>query len=262
MTDGAVYAEAGEGGVVEVVLDRPAKLNAMTSAMYRDFAEIFEGIASDSAVRCVILRGADARAFCVGSDIAEFAASIGDENALLDAAEIGRRAGDALLDCPVPVVAVISGACFGGGLQFACACDLRFAAPSASFGIPVKDLGMRAELPDLRAMLRALGGPLCLDLLLTGRTADAAEMSARGFLHALTDTPVIAARLAARQIASGAPSAARWHKRAVLALLEGRAGQLPDEARDCYSAREFDEGCAAFVEKRRPVFPPHTESNL
>ncbi len=261
MTDGAVYAVVGEGGVVEVVLDRPAKLNAMTSAMYRDVTEIFEGLATDPAVRCVILRGVDARAFCVGSDIAEFAASIDDANALRDAAEIGRRAGDALLDCPVPVVAAISGACFGGGLQFACACDLRFAVPSASFGIPVKDLGMRAELPDLRAMLRALSGPLCLDLLLTGRSADAAEMSARSFLQGLTDTPVETARLAARQIASGAPSAARWHKRAVLALLEGRDGQLPDESRACYNAREFAEGCAAFVEKRRPVFPPHVEGD-
>ncbi len=253
--DGRVHAEAVEEGVVEVVLDRPAKLNAMTSAMYVAFTAIFEEIASDPTVRCVLLRGSDKRAFCAGSDIAEFAASIGDAEALLDAAETGRRAGDALLACPVPVVAAISGACFGGGLQFACACDLRFAAPSATFGIPVKNLGMRAELADLRAMRRALGGPLCLEMLLTGRRLGAEEMAGRGFLQGLSAEPSTQARDAARLIASGAPGAARWHKRAVLALMEGRGGELRDESRDCYRTREFAEGCAAFVEKRLPDFP-------
>lgn len=247
--------ELGDG-VVEVALARAAKLNAMTTRMYRQMAEIFTGIAERRDVRCVLLRGADARAFCAGGDIGEFAASIGDEAALRRSAEIGRAATDGLIGCPAPVVAAISGPCFGGGLQFAAACDLRIAAPDATFGVPVKKLGMRAEVEDLHVLLRALGANLSLDLLLTGRTASAAELQARGVLQEIVDDPVARARDVARAIAAGAPEAARWHKAALRALSAPSVAPPVEAALACYASAEFAEGCAAFMAKRAPVFPP------
>lgn len=252
---GSVRLERLAPHLAAVVVDRPAKLNAMTVRMYADFADCFEGLSRDAAVRCVLLRGAGGRAFCVGSDIAEFAAAGRDPNAHREAAAIGRRAVDALAGCPVPVVAQIEGACIGGGLQIAAACDIRVAHPNARFAIPIKALGVQAEISDLAALRRTLGHGLTLDLLLTGRTLSSAEAALAGFVTRVDEAAAACALAAAQDVVDGALRAARWHKRALAALADGPRGPaFGAAAHECFDTEDFVEGCAAFLGKRAPRF--------
>ncbi len=240
-----------------VTIDRPAKLNALTNAMYRSLFETFRDLSCDDAVRCILIQASGDRAFCVGSDIGEFNASIGQPDRQIAESRIGREAMDALADCPQPVIGAIEGDCVGGGIQIACACDLRVAGQSSRFGIPIKNLGMHAEIEDLETMVRALGQNLCLDLLLSGRLMTAVEAESRGFVNRLTVAGSAREEglSLALDIAEGAPLAARWHKRA---LREIARSPLPKDlahlALDCYRHDDFVEGCAAFNEKRKPEF--------
>ena len=124
-------------GIAKVTIDRPQKLNAFTHAMYRGFREILDTISADTSIRCVMLMGAGNRAFCVGSGIGEFETALGDPDRQIAEARVGRAAVDALLACPHPVVASINGACLGGGLELAAACDLRIAGATSWFGLPL-----------------------------------------------------------------------------------------------------------------------------
>ncbi len=246
------------GPLLVVTINRPAKLNAFTNAMYARFGEIFRDAAGDTAVRCVLLRAAGDRAFCVGSDIGEFNAAMGQPEKQVAETRIGRAAADAMAACPHPIVAAIKGVCAGGGLQLATLCDLRVASDNAAFSIPIKKLNMYAEIEDLAAMHRTLGLNLCMDLLLSGRAMGAEEALRRGFLHRTCPLESVdqTARALAEEIAAGAPLAARWHKKALRLLSESPVdfSVLGQEALACYGQRDFAEGCAAFAEKRPPVF--------
>ena len=254
---GAIRTER-QGHVAIVTIDRPAKLNAFTLRMYRAFGAAFREIAEDESIRCVLLQADGERAFCVGSDIGEFREALGQPERQIAETRVGRAAMDALTDCPPPIVVAVQGLCVGGGLQIAAGCDIRVAGTDARFGIPIKSLGMHAEIEDLGSLYRAMGPNLCLDLLLTGRLLDAAEALSYGFVHRLVDPTQVAqtALALATEIADGAPLAARWHKRAIRALAQNpeTAMHLADEALHCYRHQDFAEGCAAFLDKRTPVF--------
>ena len=245
-------------GLATITIDRPHKLNACTQVMYRSLRETLESVSADSSIRCVLLTGAGERAFCVGSDVGEFTAALGDPERQLAEAHTGRAAVDALLACPHPLVAAVEGACVGGVLELAAVCDLRVAARSSWFGLPVNKLGMFVELEDLQALLGALGRNLTADLLLTGRRLDAGEAFERGFLARLAPDGEAksAATALARDIADGAPLAARWHKRALRRLSQPEAiePEIVEAALACYRTADFAEGARAFLEKRAPRF--------
>ncbi len=246
------------GYLAVVTIDRPASLNAFTQQMYQEFGNIFRDLANDESTRCVLLKAEGDRAFCVGSDIGEFHRSLGQPERQIEETRVGRLALDALNACPQPIVVAINGVCAGGGLQIAAGCDIRVCADNSRFGIPIKNLGMHAEIEDLMSMMRVLGQNLCLDLLLTGRMLEAGEALACGFIHRLTEAPQVnnTALSLAEEIAQGAPLAARWHKRAIRALADNtdNAAHLAEQALGCYRLDDFAEGCAAFVEKRKAVF--------
>lgn len=258
MTSTGFIRTERHGQVVAVTIDRPAKLNAFTTEMYRSFGTVFRNISEDSSARCVLLRAEGTRAFSVGSDIGQFRRSLGQPKRQRAESRVGREALDAMTSCPQPIVVAVNGLSVGGGLQIAAAGDIRVASGDSRFGIPIRTLGMHAEIEDLATMRRALGESLCLDLLLTGRLLEADEALACGFLHRLVESARLeeAALSLAGDIADGAPLAARWHKRALRALAEdpGSAGELREEALLCYGHSDFAEGCAAFGEKRKPVF--------
>ncbi len=247
-----------DGDILTVTIDRPQKLNAFTNDMYRAFGEVFLAATNDTAVRCILLRASGERAFCVGSDIAEFNATLGQPDRQIADTRIGRAAMDAMAACPHPIIGALQGVCVGGGLQIATLCDLRLATENTRFGIPIKSLGMLAEVEDLQAMHRTLGSGLCLDLLLTGRMMTAEEASDCGFVHRLcmADQLESSAAELARTVATGAPLAARWHKKALRALSEPSTDMRPlvEEALACYRHRDFAEGCAAFAKKCFPYF--------
>lgn len=245
------------GDIATVTLSHPDKLNALNAAMWRRLREVMAQVSADESLRCVILRGAG-EAFAAGGDLEEFRTARATVDLALAYHEAVGTALDAIADCPHPTVAAILGPCVGGGLEIACACDLRIAGESAKFGAPIMKLGFSMYPGELSGLLRLAGPAVAKEILLEGRLLTAAEAYAKGLLtRVVSDAEVFAeAQAAAVRIASGAPLVARWHKQWIARLLEDRP-LTEDEKRESFAfldSADYAEGLTAFLEKRPPRF--------
>jgi len=244
--------------VATVTLSNPAKLNAVDSAMWQQLARVVSGLAADPQLRCLVLRGEGEQAFAAGGDIEEFSSQ---RDTLDRAMAYHAQAGAALQavgDCPLPTVALIHGACIGGGLEIAAQCDLRICGESARFGAPINRLGFSMYPVEMQALLRLAGAATMRELLLEGRILGAAEALSKGLVtRVVGDAAVVAEAYAtARRICQGAPLVARWHKELLQRLQEDQplsAGELRDSFA-FLETEDYREGLAAFLAKRAPRF--------
>ena len=249
-----------EGAIAFVTLSSAGRLNAMTRAMWRELRAVFDGIAhaNDAGLRCVVVSGEGA-AFCAGGDISEYPSFRFDEASLREFHENEVWAAlQAMLDCPVPLVAQIEGACMGAGIEIASCCDIRLAGASAKFGAPIAKLGFPMAPREAALVHGAIGDVLARDMLLAAGVHGAQRLYDAGFLlHVLPDSEVAAAAQAhAARIAALAPQAARLHKR-TFAMLKAGAQSTEDllaTAYDYADSAEHREGIAAFLAKRTPNF--------
>jgi len=256
MTDAVLVSR--DTDVATVTLNRPERLNALDKSMWMRLGAAMRELDSDDALRCIVLRGAGGKAFAAGADISEFA------NERANAAQARRYGEDvagsmrALTECRHPTVALIEGACVGGGLLIATQCDLRICNASARFGVPVKNLGLTESYDELRGMLRAIGPAASLEILLEGRIWDAREALAKGLVSRVTpdDKVVEEAYAAARRIADGAPLVARWHKKFIRRLADPRPVSAEEHAEGyaCFDTEDFRTGYQAFLNKQKPRF--------
>jgi enoyl-CoA hydratase len=247
-----------DGAIATVVLNRPEKLNAMSVAMNRRLREIMEACDRDTELRCVVIRGEGGRAFSVGADIAEFEATRSSAAKAREYARLGTPAFQSVRACRHPVVALIQGLCVGGGFALAGVCDLRICGESSRFGVPIKRLGLVESHEEMEAVVRTIGGPAMLEILLTGDLLDAAAALRIGFVNRVVpdDRVEEEAYAVARKIAEGAPLAARWHKRFVYDLVTRRplTDADRDAAYDCFDTEDFQIGYRAFLSKTTPRF--------
>lgn len=241
-----------------LTLDNPEKLNAIDLGMWEQLHEFMQGLSVDRSIRCVVLRGAGEQAFAAGGDLEEFVTARATlEQALHYHGEVA-AALNAIADCPHPTVAAIRGACIGGGLEIAGACDLRIAGDSARFGAPINKLGFSMYPGEMESLLRLAGPAVLKEILLEGRILNAREAYEKGLLtRVVADGEVFAeAEATARRIDQGAPLVAGWHKQWIRRLLDGRP--LSDEEKvDSFAfleTEDYKEGLAAFLEKRKPQF--------
>jgi enoyl-CoA hydratase len=249
-----------EGALAFVTLSNSGRLNAMTRAMWRELRVLFEGLAAEASLRCVVVSGADG-AFCAGGDISEYPSFRFDEARLRAFHEDEVWAAlAAMLACEVPLVARIEGACMGAGLEIASCCDIRLAAASSKFGAPIARLGFPMAPREAALVQAAIGDVLARDMLLAAGVHDAARLYDAGFLlRVLPDAELAAQVLAhAQRIAVLAPEAARLNKRSLAALSAAAMGPalaalLPSAYRYADSA-EHREGVSAFLAKRAPDF--------
>jgi enoyl-CoA hydratase/carnithine racemase len=248
------------GSIARVTLSHPGKLNAMSRVMWQELREVFEGIQQDTALRCVLLAGEGGN-FCAGGDISEYAAFRFEEASLRHFHDEQVWGGlQAVLDCDVPIVAQIEGACMGAGLEIASCCDLRLAGASARFGAPIAKLGFPMAPRELALVMCAAGELSAREMLLAAAVLDAATAAQRGFLNrVLPDHEVAAeATAAAANVARLAPQAARLNKQSFRALAHSQHAQSATDLianAYCYAASaEHREGVMAFVEKRSPQF--------
>lgn len=265
---GEVKARQGEGGVVRVVLRHEGRLNAMSRAMWRELRAVFEGIQRNADARCVLIEG-DGGAFCAGGDISEYPAFRFDAAALRDFHEGDVWGGlNAMLACDVPIVAGISGACMGAGVEIASCCDIRIAGSATRFGAPIAKLGFPMAPREAQLVAGAVGEVVARQMLLEAATFSAAEMLARGFLSRVVADDAVAAEAlgSAQRVAALAPQAARMNKQTMRALktpvapagkalsaIENIVNGTPDPYGYADSA-EHREGITAFLGKRPPVF--------
>lgn len=245
------------GDTAVVTLSNPGKLNAINVDMWRGLAGTFAALADNTALRCVIVRGADGN-FAAGADIEEFA-TVRSTLAQGLAYHTDTIAGalDAIADCPHPTVAAIEGVCVGGGLEIACACDLRIAAPNARFGIPVNRLGFPLAPGEMKHLLQLVGKAITLEILLEGRVFDAAAALQKRLIHRIAEDVPADAAATARRIAAGAPLAARMNKILAKRLAPQPEPLTPQEIDAAFAFLEtadYREGVQSFLEKRTPRF--------
>jgi enoyl-CoA hydratase len=249
-------------GVATLTIDNPARMNALTAAMWGALPDLLASAVADDTVRVIILRGAGEKAFSAGADISEFeTARAGDAVHAYDA--LNHAAFTALTDCPKPTIAMISGFCLGGGLGLALACDLRMADTTAQFAIPPAKLGLGYNPRWIEPILRAVSPATAKLMLFTGRRFTATEALALGLitrLYQVTGGPSLALATSelAAEIAANAPLSVAASKAMVNAL--SKPGVAPDLAAldrhvaACFASEDYAEGRSAFLEKRKPVF--------
>lgn len=246
-----------DGAIATVTLFNPDKLNALNAAMWSRLRSVMTELGADLSLRCIILRG-EGTVFAAGGDLEEFRTARANVDLALAYHEAVGEALAAIETCPHPTVAAILGPCVGGGLEIACACDLRIAGEGAKFGAPIMKLGFSMYPGELAGFLKLAGPAVAKEILLEGRLLDAAEAYAKGLLtRVVADAEVLREALAtAARIAAGAPLVARWHKEWIARLMEGRSLTL-EEKRASFAfldTQDYAEGLAAFLEKRPPRF--------
>ncbi len=166
MADQASVHWSQADAVARVVIDRPARFNAMTRQMWRDLKRVFSELNCRSDVRCVVLQGQGDH-FCAGGDISEYPMFRHDVQALRTFHEEEVWGGlQAILDCDVPVIAAIRGNCMGAGVEMASCCDLRIATDDARFGAPIGKLGFPMAPREALLVAGALGDGLARAMLL------------------------------------------------------------------------------------------------
>ena len=263
---------AGAVGVWLVTLRHEGRLNAMSRAMWRQLRSVFESIQRNADVRCVLIQG-EGEAFCAGGDISEYPAFHFDPELLRDFHENDVwGALQAMLDCDVPIVAHIAGACMGAGVEIASCCDMRVAGTSARFGAPIAKLGFPMAPREAQLVLSAVGEVAARQMLLEASTFSATDMRVRGFLNRVVADDLLAddALASACRIAALAPAAARMNKQTLRALkvplaqyqqaltaINTEANAAVQAAVDPYayaSNAEHREGITAFLAKRAPIF--------
>lgn len=241
-------------------VDNPGRRNAMTLDMWKAIPQLIAQFEDNVQVRAIVLTGTGEKAFISGADISEFdrvRSTPQDVNAYEAAV---RAAEGALRNTALPTIAAINGLCYGGGLGMAGSCDLRYAARSARFCMPAARLGLGYGLDGVEAFLKLLGPSSLKEIFFTGEPFDAQRAADIGFVNRVFDGDGFQHQVAqaANTIAANAPLTLRALKRAIHALHDKENTALKKEAlaaiQACFDSADYQEGRAAFAQKRRPIF--------
>ena len=176
-----ILTTIGADGVVSVVINRPQQRNALSLEALDCLRDTFVTLHSDGNMKCVILTGAGDRSFAAGGDLKELASFRTEEQAA-QVSRTGRRALDAIRQCPAPVYAAINGHALGGGAELAMACDFRFAHANASMGFLQGKLNITTSWGGGTDLIAHVGASRALELMLTSRMMDMVEAQAQGLI--------------------------------------------------------------------------------
>ena len=249
---------AVEGPIGWLIFDNQRRRNAMSLGMWRGVTDALAAFAADSNVRAVVMKGAGAEAFVSGADISEFERNRNDAPAAAAYAAATDDAWKALGNFGKPLIAMIKGFCFGGGLAIAMKADLRIATEGSLFAIPAARLGIAYPTHSIRDLVSLTGPATAKEILFTGRRMDAAEAMRLGLLNRVVGEAHIEAeiKVLCATLASNAPLSMRASKE----IIDMVARDAHDPARtrelvvSCFDSADYAEGRRAFLEKRRPVF--------
>lgn len=242
-----------------VTINRPHASNATNTQMGRDFHDLWTGLYVDRAdIRCVVVTGAGERAFNAGGDLKE-------RNGMTDEAWqkqhcLFEQARLAMLQCPVPIIAAVNGAAFGGGTEFVLACDFAYGAQRARFALTEVTLGIMPGGMGTQNLPRAVGIRRAKEVILTGKPFSAEEAYEWGILNKVCDDDRLMDEVleTARTICGNAPLAIRQAKKSMnvatqIDLFNGYAFEIETYNRLVPTA-DRTEGVRAFNEKRKPQF--------
>lgn len=247
-----------DGKRATLLIDRPAKKNAIDEATWRAFRDVAQEIDTSAEITVVTVRGAGG-VFSAGADIAEFIALSGATDERRDAfADAVRNGEEAVAGIARPTIAAIEGVCVGGGCQIALACDIRIAAEGTRFGVTPAKLGIVYPVTSTRRLVETVGKSAAKDLLFTGRLIDAQEALAIGLVDRVVAAEALEAAIetVAAQIEANSRYSLMAAKKTVNALSDPTADLETLEIlwRGGFSGEDLKEGARAFLEKRKPAF--------
>ena len=248
-----------EEHLMVVTLNRPERSNALNTQMGRDLRDFFGRLYVNSDdVRCIILTGAGTKVFCAGGDLKQrnemTNESWREQHAIFEQHVL------AMTDCPVPIIAAVNGAAYGGGLEMALSADFIYAAKSARFALTETSLGIMPGAAGTQNLPRACGVRRAKEIIFTAEPFTAQQAFEWGIVNRICDDGNLMdeALATARRIAANAPLAIRQAKKSI-----GAATDLPFKAGYAFEIEAYNqlvptsdrlEGIRAFNEKRRPDF--------
>jgi enoyl-CoA hydratase len=253
-----VSVDQRDDAVAVVTIERPEALNALDRETLTELRDRLRALATDAAVRAVVLTGSGDRAFAAGADIKEMTAM-----GVLEAhgwGMLGHECGRLLESMPKGTIAAVNGLALGGGCELALACDIRYASEDATFGQPEINLAVIPGWGGTQRLARVVGGGLAKDLILTGRAIDATEAFRIGLVSAVYPREDLLGRAleTAAALARQSPVALSAAKDATNRALQGDLGSgLSYEAilfSALFATDDQKEGMTAFSDKRKPRF--------
>ena len=254
-----IVVSRDDNDILLVTLNRPEVSNALNTRMGLDLVELFEALAVDlEEARVVIITGHGEKAFCAGGDLKQ-------RNGMSDEAWrsqhlIFERMVRALMGCPIPLVAAVNGAAYGGGCKIAAASDFVYAASNARFALTEVTLGIMPGAGGTQNLARAIGERRAKELILSGLPFTALEAEAWGLVNRVVEPESLLETTLgmARRMAANGPLAVRQAKQAIhrglqMSVWDGLAFEIEAYNR-LVGTEDRREGVLAFNERRKPVF--------
>jgi enoyl-CoA hydratase len=261
MSDAPSLLMEKDGPIGWIIFNRPEKRNAVGVETWELMPKYVQDLATDDAIRVVIMRGAGDKAFVAGADISQFKdrrRNMADEE---EYRRIGARGREAINALTKPLLAMIHGYCVGGGVAIAISCDIRIAADDARFGVPAARLGLGYHWSGMEQLMALVGPSMTKEIFFTARTDWSAQDALRmGLVNQVVPKTELETftRDYALMIAKNAPLTMRSAKASVKELLrpagERDLRHLETLIADCFNSEDYQEGVRAFAEKRRPQF--------
>ena len=249
-----------EDGIGWMIFNNPERHNAISLEMWEAAIETMAAFAADPAVRVMVVTGAGGKAFASGADISRFKDERQEVDSLARYQATTQKAYQALQAMAIPTIAKVRGYCIGGGTAVAVCCDLRVCSEGSKFGIPAAKLGLGYGLSRAQPLVDLVGPAHAKEMFFTGRQFDAREAARIGIVNRVVADDQLDAAVdeLAKTIAGNAPLTVRCAKLVVGELLkdaEVRDVAATERAvQACFDSRDYREGQAAFMEKRKPVF--------
>ncbi|MDX1401410.1 MAG: enoyl-CoA hydratase-related protein [Kiloniellales bacterium] len=245
--------------VIQVTLNRPRQANAFNTKMAEELLAFWKGLGKGrQAARAVILTGSGDRAFCAGADLKERDGMSDDD--WRKQHKIFEEMSYSIMESPIPVIAAVNGAAFGGGCELVLASDFAYAAQGARFALTEVSLGIMPGIGATQRLPRLVGPARAKEFLMTAKPIGAQDAHRWGLVNQLCSQEELlpAALETAERIASNAPLAVAAVRRAAdaagdLPLKEGLAVELENYYGLVETEDRF-EGIRAFNEKRKPLF--------
>ena len=242
----------------ELVLSQPARRNALNAAMWTHLPIILKKAAKTKGLRALIVRG-DGEHFASGADISEFETLYATPTSAKKISDDIAAGFEALAEFPMPTIAMIRGACVGGGCGLALCCDIRFADNTSKYAITPAKLGLVYPFADVQRLIETIGIPNAKDMLLSARLIQAKPARKMGLINQLFKVDNLEEKTMdyAQGLAELSPESLRITKKMFSAYQAGQTGetkQSMDWFLEGFSSTDFKTGYKAFLEKRKPDF--------
>jgi enoyl-CoA hydratase/carnithine racemase len=260
VSDFGIDVRRNEDGVAWITFRNPERLNALRLEMWEAVPQAVAAISADPEVRVVVMRGAGDEAFASGADISEFSTVRGDAGSAAGYEASTAGAFDALMGLEMPLIAMIHGACVGGGLALAACADIRIAADDVRLALPAARLGLGYHMSGVERLVQLVGPGAASEIFFAALVYEAEEALRMGLVQRVLPKKDLEGftQAYAAAMARNAPLTVRAAKRAIRESLRDASARDRDAVQRliaaCFASADYAEGVRAFLEKRRPRF--------